>query len=79
MTLQKLSAGRGVAILTMVVTVCAALAQGAGAQERSLKRPAREIPWLVTWKQALEEARRTEKPILLAFGKPACEGVPGLW
>ena len=54
-------------------------AQSPAAQDTGTKAPDRQIAWLATWKQALAEAKRTEKPILLAFGKPACEGVPGLW
>lgn len=60
-----------------VLALLVGLASLAAAQERGKKDG--EIDWLVTWKQALEEGKRTGKPILLAFGKPACEGVPGLW
>lgn len=41
------------------------------------KAPA--IFWLSTWEQAQAEAKRTERPLLLAFGAPRCEGVPGMW
>jgi uncharacterized protein YyaL (SSP411 family) len=37
------------------------------------------IGWIPTWKQALAEARETNKPILLMSGAPACAGVPGIW
>lgn len=39
----------------------------------------KQIDWLCDWPQALAEARRTERPIMLVFGAPACEGVPGMW
>ncbi len=79
MTLQRLSAGLALAMLTSFVMACAAPAQSLAAQDTGTKDQEREIAWLATWKQALAEANRTEKPILLAFGKPACEGVPGMW
>ncbi len=39
----------------------------------------KQVDWLCDWQQAVAEAKRTERPIMLAFGKPACEGVPGMW
>lgn len=37
------------------------------------------IGWIPTWKQALTEAARAEKPILLIAAAPQCAGVPGTW
>lgn len=37
------------------------------------------IGWIPTWKQAVAEARQTNKPILLMSGAPECGGVPGVW
>jgi uncharacterized protein YyaL (SSP411 family) len=37
------------------------------------------IGWIPTWKQAVSEARLTNKPILLMAGAPSCGGVPGVW
>lgn len=37
------------------------------------------IGWIPTWKQALSEAARTHRPILLVAAAPHCEDVPGVW
>jgi hypothetical protein len=37
------------------------------------------IGWIPTWKQAIAEASRSHKPILLVSAAPACGGVPGIW
>lgn len=50
-----------------------------GAAQEKVDPAKKQVDWLCDWQQALEEAKRTQRPILLAFGKPACEGVPGMW
>lgn len=40
---------------------------------------ARQTTWLPRWDQAIAEAARTGRPILLVFGVPAHEGTPGVW
>jgi hypothetical protein len=37
------------------------------------------IGWIPTWKQAIAEAYKSHKPILLISAAPACGGVPGIW
>lgn len=37
------------------------------------------IGWIPTWKQAVDEAAKTRKPILLVAAAPQCAGVPGVW
>ncbi|HEY9712194.1 MAG TPA: hypothetical protein V6C72_01915 [Chroococcales cyanobacterium] len=37
------------------------------------------IGWIPTWSQAVAEARRTNKPILLVAAAPSCGNVPGVW
>ncbi|MBX9695726.1 MAG: thioredoxin family protein [Cyanobacteria bacterium] len=37
------------------------------------------IGWIPSWKQAVAEAKLTNKPILLMAGAPECGGVPGVW
>ena len=40
--------------------------------------PAR-IVWFTRLDQALAEAERTNRPILLHSAAPACSGAPGMW
>jgi hypothetical protein len=37
------------------------------------------IGWIPTWKQAIAEAAKSHKPILLVAAAPACSGVSGVW
>jgi len=37
------------------------------------------IGWIPTWRQAIEEATKSRKPILLVAAAPQCAGVPGIW
>ena len=37
------------------------------------------IAWFGKWDDALAEAQRTGKPILLMSAAPQCTGVPGMW
>lgn len=37
------------------------------------------IGWIPTWKQAIAEASKAHKPILLVAAAPQCAGVSGLW
>ncbi len=64
--------------LFTVLVLLAGFALTATAQEK-VAGAKKQIDWLCDWPQALAEAKRTERPILLAFGAPACEGVPGMW
>ena len=38
-----------------------------------------ELTWLADWQSACAAAARTRRPILLVFGVPAYESVPGVW
>ena len=64
--------------LFTVLALLVGVASPGAAQER-VDPAKKQVDWLCDWQQALAEAKRTERPILLAFGKPACEGVPGMW
>ena len=35
--------------------------------------------WYTTLDDALAEAKRTNRPLLVQSAAPACHGVPGLW
>lgn len=37
------------------------------------------IAWFGTWEGGLQEARRTQRPILLVSAAPHCHGVSGIW
>jgi hypothetical protein len=37
------------------------------------------IGWIPTWRQAISEASKAGKPILLVAAAPQCAGVPGIW
>ncbi|PZM79324.1 MAG: hypothetical protein DKT66_22885 [Candidatus Melainabacteria bacterium] len=37
------------------------------------------IGWIPTWKQAISEASKAHKPILLVAAAPQCAGVSGIW
>ncbi len=64
------------ALPVLALLVCGVLP--ATSQEQ-VRKPKTQVDWLCDWQQALAEAKRTERPIMLAFGAPSCEGVPGLW
>ena len=37
------------------------------------------ITWFTQWNQAVKEAERLNRPILLQGAAPVCSGVPGMW
>jgi len=37
------------------------------------------ITWFTQWNQAVKEAKRLNRPILLQGAAPVCSGVPGMW
>lgn len=37
------------------------------------------ITWFTQWSQAVKEAERLNRPILLQGAAPVCSGVPGMW
>ena len=39
----------------------------------------KKIDWYGTLESGLQEAKRTNKPILLLAAAPQCLGVPGIW
>jgi len=41
--------------------------------------PAPRITWFTQWNQAVKEAERLNRPILLQGAAPVCSGVPGMW
>ncbi|KAA3605547.1 MAG: hypothetical protein DWQ01_19720 [Planctomycetota bacterium] len=43
------------------------------------RQAAPKIQWFGTWSQALAEAKRTGRPILLTSAAPQCRGVSGMW
>lgn len=64
--------------LLMVLLLSAGFVSPAAAEEKS--NPSRKrIDWLCDWEQGVAEAKRTQLPIMITFGAPFCEGVPGLW
>jgi len=40
---------------------------------------ASHITWFTQWNQAVDEAKRLNRPILLPSAAPLCNGVPGMW
>lgn len=46
------------------------------AEERSFPE---RIVWFTQLDQALAEAERTNRPILVNSASPSCSGVPGMW
>ncbi len=60
-----------VAGLLMLFLVCTLASKAFAAAEG--------IGWIANWRQGLVEARKSNKPILLMAGMPACGGVPGVW
>jgi hypothetical protein len=44
-----------------------------------LAATAEKIAWYGTWTEALAEARRTGRPILLISAAPHCHNVSGVW
>lgn len=40
---------------------------------------AERIAWFGTWDQAIREARRTGRPMLLVSAAPHCRSVSGMW
>ncbi len=45
----------------------------------SSEAPAPRITWFTSWDQAVREAQRSNRPILLQSAAPVCSGVPGMW
>ncbi len=43
-----------------------------------VERAAR-IAWFGIWEDAVAEAQRSGRPILLMSAAPSCSGVPGMW
>ena len=41
--------------------------------------PSAGIAWYGVWEDALQEARRTNRPILLISAAPHCHNVSGIW
>ena len=41
--------------------------------------PQQRVSWYTSWDQALAEAQRLNRPILLQSAAPQCSGVPGMW
>jgi hypothetical protein len=37
------------------------------------------VTWFTQWDQAVKEAERLNRPILLQSAAPLCSGVPGMW
>lgn len=52
--------------------LCSAIARPAIAETEG-------IGWIPTWRQAIAEASKARKPILLVAAAPQCSGVPGIW
>jgi hypothetical protein len=52
--------------------ICSAIARPAIAETEG-------IGWIPTWRQAIAEASKARKPILLVAAAPQCSGVPGIW
>jgi uncharacterized protein YyaL (SSP411 family) len=41
--------------------------------------PAAKIAWYGTLQDGLQEAKRSQRPVLLVAGAPHCHGVSGVW
>ena len=73
----------------LALVICLAAAGGYAAFGRSGTRPdaiyenveaaPARIAWYATLDSALEEAKRSQRPILFTSAAPACTGVPGVW
>ncbi len=50
-----------------------------GLTARSADAETEGIGWIPTWKQAIVEASKARKPILLIAAAPQCAGVSGIW
>lgn len=55
---------------------CALILRG---EDRLVGAIERGIVWHGVWEDALDEVRRTGRPLLLHFGSPRCMQVPGVW
>ena len=51
----------------------------APAAESAAEASKQRIAWYTTWEQALSDAKRLNRPILLQSAAPQCSGVPGMW
>ena len=51
----------------------------APATESAAEASKQRIAWYTTWEQALSDAKRLNRPILLQSAAPQCSGVPGMW
>ncbi len=49
----------------------------ATAEEKVLKEE--NISWYTEWDQAVKDAKRLNKPIMLQSASPSCREVPGMW
>ncbi len=68
------------AVTTATFTAAAPAAQGPkGPLESHIPPTEAGIAWFGTWTGALEEAKRSKRPILFMSAAPQCQGVPGVW
>jgi len=53
---------------------------GAASLYADEKKPTNSgVAWYATWDRALEDAKRSNRPILLIAAAPQCHGISGLW
>lgn len=88
-----MSARLAVTLAAVLLAASPALAQERGGRRGPLGGPpklqptepleaeaeAEKIAWYGTWTEALAEARRTGRPILLISAAPHCHNVSGVW
>lgn len=81
MLLEQGVASKRTAVSTLLL-VTAALLSSIPTMAQNTAPPATGnggIAWYGMWENALSEAKRTGKPILLVSGAPHCRGISGIW
>ena len=77
----------------MIITALLLFAQNTPGADSSTQNPAGplqstqatieavipHITWFTQWDQAVKEAKRHNRPILLQGAAPVCSDVPGMW
>lgn len=63
----------------LMLAVFCSFAMIAGFSANSALAETDGIGWIPTWKQAISEASKAHKPILLVAAAPQCAGVSGIW
>jgi hypothetical protein len=59
--------------------ITAAPAQSTEAVRPAAEAPSQRVAWYTSLEQAVTDATRLNRPILLQSAAPQCSGVPGMW